>query len=94
MTPRVTSVAFVPARAQDAHDGLLGWVRVSLDDNLEVDGLVLRRNSVGELTLSFPSRVDGAGYRRYFVRPLSDAARVAIHEQVIAQLRLERRLPS
>jgi DNA-binding cell septation regulator SpoVG len=85
---------FTPAPSVDNAGGVLGWVRLTLDDVLELDGLVVRRNGVGELTVSFPSRVDGAGYRRYFARPVNEAARVAIVCQVLEHLRSTRRIPS
>jgi len=94
MRPRVTSVSFTPSPSHDAADGLLGWARVELDGWFEVDGIVLRRTSRGELRVSFPSKVDGSGIRRYFARPLTDEARAAIQEQIINWLRRERRLVS
>lgn len=94
MTPRVTAVHFTPSQPVDAPDLLVGWLRVQVDEWLEIDGLALRRNGIGELTLSFPSRVDGAGYRRYFARPLNEAARAAICCQVLEHLRSTRRIPS
>lgn len=94
MTPHITSVKFTPSQAIDDADGLVGWLRVQVDEWLEIDGLALRRNGIGELTLSFPSRVDGAGYRRYFARPLNETVRAAICGQVIEHLRTTGRLPS
>jgi DNA-binding cell septation regulator SpoVG len=94
MTPRITAVVFTPSSALDAADGMLGWLRVQVDQWLEIDGVVLRRSSHGELRLHFPSRVDRAGFRRHYARPMNEPSRVAIQEQVIAQLRRERRLPS
>ncbi|MBL8802944.1 MAG: hypothetical protein JNN27_13155 [Planctomycetes bacterium] len=94
MKPRITAVKFTPSQAIDEADGLVGWLRVQVDEWLEIDGLALRRNGIGELTLSFPSRVDGAGYRRYFARPLNEAARAAICCQVLEHLRNTRRICS
>jgi DNA-binding cell septation regulator SpoVG len=94
MKPRVTGVHFTASPTLDASDGRLGWVRIELDGWLEIDGIVLRRTSRGELRVCFPSKVDGSGIRRYFARPLTDEARAAIQEQVINWLQRERRLVS
>lgn len=90
----VSSVAFTPAPPLDHALGLLGWVRVALNGAFEFDSVAVRRGRNGRLALSFPSRRDGAGRRRYFVRPLSDEARCAIERQVLELLRAQRKVAS
>lgn len=90
---RITAVVFTPAPALDRATGLLGWVRIAMDGAFEFDSVAVRRGRNGRVVLSFPSRRDGAGRRRYFVRPLSDEARCAIEGQVLELLR-QRRLAS
>ncbi|MBL8800503.1 MAG: hypothetical protein JNN27_00790 [Planctomycetes bacterium] len=94
MTPRITAVVFTPSSTRRAADGLVGWLRIQVDGWLEIDSVTLRRTSRGELQLSFPSKVDGVGYRRYVVRPIDPQVRSSIHAQVVEWLRRERGVAS
>lgn len=94
MTVHVTSVIFTAASPLDRADGLLGWVRIAVDGAFEFDGVAVRRGRNARTALSFPSRRDGAGRRRYFVRPLSDEARCAIESQVVELLQAQRKVAS
>jgi DNA-binding cell septation regulator SpoVG len=87
MTPKVVRVDFIEASPIGEIDGKLGWVRVAFDGGFEIDGIRLHRTARGRLALAFPSRRDGAGRRRYFVRPVDDATRIAIERQVLDELR-------
>jgi len=86
----VGDVCFVEAAVEQHRSGLLGWVRFTLGGLVVVDGVALRRTQCGRLTLSYPVRHDARGRQHSIVRPVDDAARVAIEAQVFAALHLER----
>jgi hypothetical protein len=69
-----------------AETGLLGWITCRLNGRLQLDGLALRKTLDGRHTLSFPARRDGAGRQRFYLRPLDDATREAIEQQVFKAL--------
>jgi DNA-binding cell septation regulator SpoVG len=69
--------------------GLLAWLEVVLDDVLELDGLALRRTTSGDLSVTYPTRRDGAGREHTLVRPLGEAMRRAIERQVVEMIDLE-----
>ena len=85
----ITNVCYTTGSAADAATGLLGYLACTLDNGLRLDGLTLRRTLSGRLTVSFPSRVDGAGIRRAYVRPIDDEARQAFEAAVFAALGLQ-----
>ena len=89
MTPVVTAVRLTRARAEDQARGLLGWVSFVVDGALLLDCVTIRRTRRGALSLSFPKPVDARGKRRNPVRPLNQAARRAIEQQVLGQLGAE-----
>ena len=82
----ITGVRFTAATPEDATTGLLGYVSAVVNDTLALDGLTLRRTADGRRTLSFPSKRDGAGRQWFYLRPLDDAARCDIEEQVFRAL--------
>ena len=68
-------------------DGAVAHLGITINGGLRIDeGLYLRRTADGRLTMSFPARIRGS-LKRFFVRPLDDATRLEIEEQVIAELR-------
>jgi hypothetical protein len=71
-----------------AESGLLGWIRCRLNKVLQLDGFTLRKTHDGRHVLSFPSKLDGAGRQRFYVRPLDDETREVIESQVLAALGL------
>ena len=86
---RISNVHFTAAPPTDTERGLLGWVSCSLNGNLRLDGLGLRRSVGGRHVLSFPARRDSQGRQRFFLRPLDDAARREIEHQVFQALGIE-----
>lgn len=64
----------------------MGWVSFATPDGLLVDGLALRRSLEGRPVFAWPARRDRVGRDHHVVRPLDDAARVAIEQQLLAQL--------
>ncbi len=85
-TLRVTETRYVVARDHERAKGLLAWISVVISDALVLDGLTLRRTRDGELRVSYPERTDGAGRRHPIVRPINEAARTAIEEQILQAL--------
>lgn len=84
----VSCVAFTSAAQEDVERGLLGFISLLINGVLAIDGVSLRRTREGRLALSFPSRKDARGKLHPIVRPLDDATRVAIEQQVFAALGL------
>ena len=82
----LTDVSFVRGSASERASGLMGFVAVTVDGALRLEGLALRRTVAGNLSLSFPERRDASGERHPLVRPLGDDARIAIEAQVFAAL--------
>jgi DNA-binding cell septation regulator SpoVG len=89
----ITDVEFRRASAHDVGTGLLGWVAIVIDGAIRIDGISVRRNSDGRLSLSFPRRNDRAGVTHPIVRPLSVSAREAIEREVIDELRSRGAVP-
>jgi hypothetical protein len=86
--PRISHIRFVVASRDDISRGVLGWVSLTLDGALRLDGIALRRTLDGRLALSFPARRDGSGRQHPFVRPLDDVSRRQIEAQVFRALGL------
>ena len=70
----VRDLRFTPASASLARGGMLGWVSFRLGDGWLVDGVAVRRTLGGELRLSFPARVDGAGREHPYLLPACNRA--------------------
>lgn len=86
MSITVTSAGIVNASESDNRRGLVGYVTLSINDALLVDGVTLRRTQAGKYRLSFPERTDGQGRRHPIVRPLTAADREDIETQVFEKL--------
>ena len=82
----VTEATFVRASERDDRAGLLGYVSVTLNDTLRLDGITLRRSSDGHPYLAYPCRTDAAGRRHALSRPLDNEARQLIEDQVFEHL--------
>jgi hypothetical protein len=65
----VKDVAVVVAGAADERAGLLGWAQLQVGPLL-LAGLSVRRNVVGELTVTFPARRDRRGALHRQITPL------------------------
>jgi DNA-binding cell septation regulator SpoVG len=90
---RITDIRLLPGSLRDAASGLLGYVQFTLCDAVRVDGVTLRRTRDGRLALSYPRRRGREGCDYHYLRPVDDATRVVIEEQVLAQLDLEEPAP-
>ena len=84
----VSEVRYLPAGADDAERGLLGYIACVVNGVLKLDGLTLRRTADRRLALSWPARTDRLGQRHAFVHPISDEARRDVEHQVFQQLGL------
>lgn len=83
MTRRITSVRFSPAHTGG---GLLGFASFTLDGELAIDGVGVRRSLTGALVLSWPARKDSAGRRHFHVRPVDDGVRRELENELFAHL--------
>jgi hypothetical protein len=84
----IDDVTFRGAARVDVEGGLLGWASFTVNGAIRVDGVAMRRTLDGRYALSFPGRKASGGHRHFWVRPLTDAARLAIEHQVLAALGL------
>lgn len=81
-------VSVVQANRSDQRRGLLAFVIVEIDGLLRIAGVAVRRTKRGELTLSFPERIDAQGVRHAIVCPRNREARRHIESLVFEQLNL------
>jgi len=79
---RVTSFRLAPPEMRA--DGLLGWICLSLNDRVLIDGIALRKSAEGRPLLAFPRRKDRNGVSHDIVRPLHATAREEIEAAVLA----------
>jgi hypothetical protein len=82
----VSRLRFVPARAGDRDQRLIGWASFALGDLL-VDGVAVKLSAEGQPTINWPARYDRTGILRHSVQPLTDEARVEIERQLLEQLK-------
>lgn len=80
---RISDIRFTPAHTGG---GLLGWVSFTVDGDLVIDGVAVRRTLLGELTISWPWRRDTRGRLHHHVRPLDDEARLELESELLAHL--------
>ena len=85
---RVEDVTFRGAGRADVEKGLLGWTSFTVNAALRLDGIAVRRTLHGTYALSFPGRQVRGGRRHFWVRPLTDGARLEIEHQVISAIGL------
>ena len=84
----VTQVRFKEGSEADSRRGLLGFLSCVVNGTLRLDGVTLRRTRRGRLTLSFPAKPGLTGAQFFYFRPLDDAARKHIEQQVFKALGL------
>ncbi len=83
MKPVVTDIRFHRADHRDLQTGLIGFVTFVLDGHTRVDGVTVRETRDGRRVLSFPAKKHRDGREHPYVRPVDDAAREAIEQQVL-----------
>ena len=81
--PRVTEIRFHRAGHRDLRTGLLGFVSFLLDGHVRVDGVTVRETLQGRRVLSFPAKKTPGAADRPYLRPVNNAAREAIEEQIL-----------
>ncbi len=92
-TLHIGGLRFTEASEADERTGLVGWIRLVINDAIVLDGIALRRTLDGNrLTLSFPARRDGSGRQRFFSRPISDDVRREVERQVFEHLQIKQDL--
>lgn len=84
---KIADIRFVPAPAELRATGLRGWAGCEVDGRLRLESLAVRRTRDGRYVLAFPSRRDGAGVERPYVRPVDDSTRIEIEAAVLGELR-------
>jgi len=80
----ISDVSLTPASPADVRRGLVGFVSVTIDGVLRLDGLTLRRTRDGRTAISLPRKRG-----RAIVRPLTPEATRSMEQQILAQLGLE-----
>ena len=81
----IRDVRFSAASQDDMRRGLLGYVALTAGA-FQLDGIAVRRERSGRVSLSFPKRRDGRGRQHALIRPLDDAVRREIEREVLAVL--------
>jgi len=84
----VRDLRFTPGSDRDLATGLVGYLSLVLGD-LRLDGLTLRRNRAGGLTLSYPARTDRLGRKHPLVAPVDEQVRAELEREILDQLREE-----
>lgn len=79
---QISVTRLVPAPADLAASGVLGFVTLEIGGLVVVEQLVVKRGLRKPYVLSFPARDDRHGNRHFTVRPLNDAARLEIERVV------------
>jgi|GEM_PF-1169330 len=87
---KLGSIRYTAAGLHESKSGLLGWVSCLLNGSIILDGLCIRRAQSGHLYLNFPARTDAKGDRHFYLKPLDDATRRSIEDQVFQALGLGR----
>lgn len=83
---KITGLQYVPAPDNLVATGLLGWASFVLDGQVRLSGIGVRTTRGGRMTLSFPFRDDGFGWRWTYIQPVGDAHRVALEREVLRQI--------
>jgi len=92
-TLHIGDIRFAPAKPELRARGLIGWMCCSLNGEIQLDGIAVRRTADGRYFLSFPARTDSNGVSHDYIKPLSKDVRDAIESQVIGDLRRRGYLP-
>ena len=84
-SPEVRVRSWVRANDDEVRSGMLGYLSVHFG-GLVLDGIVLRKTTDGQFTLSSPARTDRTGRRHPYFRPADDNARREIECEILGQL--------
>lgn len=89
----ISNIRYTQTSPEEQRTGLLGWIACTLNGNLHLDGIALRRTMDGELRLSFPARKDSMGTKHFYYHPLHEDARRAIECQIFQTLGIQETSP-
>lgn len=81
----ISEISYEPAPDGLRSTGLIGFVRVLVNDSLVIDGVTIRELRDGGVSVSWPRRNGGGGTHR-LVYPLSPV-RAALEGEILARLR-------
>lgn len=84
----ISNVRFTSANPTDGKRGLKGWVRCTLNDQFQLDGIAVRQGRNGRSSLSFPARTDGRGRKHFYYHPVDEKTRRAIERQIFKSLQM------
>ena len=82
----ITDLAFTPAPGSLRATGLIGWVRIVLNDTVVIDGMTIRRTRQGTTVVSWPEPHNRGAARRV-VRPRDEGARAFLEREILSVLR-------
>lgn len=83
----ITDIRFHPCARDLRSSGLRGWASCTVNGDLILDSLQVRRTLDGRTVLSFPTRTDSNGVEHAIYRSAHPAARAAIESAVLGHLR-------
>ncbi|MFH2000103.1 MAG: hypothetical protein ABIK28_10495 [Planctomycetota bacterium] len=84
---KITNVQYTTASIEEVKHGLNGWVSCTLNGQIQLDGITVRRTRCGKTALSFPAKMDSFGNKHYYLRPLDETARRIIESQIFSALK-------
>lgn len=79
---------WVRGSSDDQRQGLLGFLSITYGPWV-FDGITLRKTADGRYALSFPAKVDRAGRKHSYIRPIDNEAREAVERELLRQLERE-----
>ncbi len=82
----VTDTTFTPAPDRDRERGLMGYLQVTLNEAVVLDGLTVRITVDGRRYLAYPSKSGRNGARHPYVRPLNEGVRETLQQQAFQLL--------
>lgn len=82
----ITEFTFTPASRSLRATGLLGFLRLVLNDTVVIDGITIRRTLQGAIVVSWPEPHTRGSSRRV-VRPRDEDARAFLEREILKVLR-------
>ena len=87
MSLYLSDLVFTPASDMDRRAGLLGYVRVTVNDALRLDGITIRAERGGCLSVSYPERSSRSAQRIPLMRPVHARAARLFQAQILDELK-------
>ena len=82
----ITDIRFHPCARDLRSSGLRGWATITVNDELILDSLQVRRTLDGRNVISFPTRLDANGVAHPYYRTATPGCRSSIETQVLREL--------